>query len=243
MSKIPSGLLDNGLPIGILMFLGTAVAFLRRRLGRGRAVQRFPALAAALGLEHAPPRYPGNVGVLTGTYAGRSVRVDPDDQRLIKLRFHGTPRVDLRTYENALRPPFDMVTVHSGDREFDRFFKTRFASEDVAAHIATGERPGERLRPFVGRYSRHVQSVTVSSEGVVCRLDFGSPPYIPEGALHELLPACAALADLLEPGGASVAAEPERHGPRNAAEPDGDPLGDSDPPEESVPRRARDLAE
>lgn len=203
MSRIPGGLLDSGLPIGILMFLGTAWAVLRRRLGRRRAVQRFPDLAAQLGLDYAPPRYPGNVGVITGTYEGRAVRIDPDDQRLIKLRFHGTPRVDLRTYENSLRPPFDMVTVHSGDREFDRFFKTRFASEDIALAITTAREPGRQLAPFSGRYARHVQSVTVTTEGVVCRLDFGSPPYIPEGALHELLPACAALADLLEPGGAA----------------------------------------
>lgn len=208
MSKIPGGLFDSGLPIGILMFLGTAYAFLRRRLGRRRAAARFPALATALGLEHSAPRYAGNVGVLSGSYGGRSVRVDPDDQRLIKVRFHGTPRVDLRTYENSLRAPFDMVTVHAGDREFDRFFKTRFASEDVAAHIAAVARPGELLRPFMGRYARHVQSITVTGEGVVCRLDFGTPPYIPEGALHELLPACVELANLLEPGGDAAASAP-----------------------------------
>lgn len=237
MSKIPGGLLDNGLPIGILMLLGTAFAFLSRKLGRRRAVQRFPALASQLGLEHTPPRYPGNVGVLTGTYEGRSLRVDPDDQRLIKLRFHHNPRVDLRTYENSLRAPFDMVTVHSGDREFDRFFKTRFASEDIAARIATSQQPGRHLRPFVGRYSRHVQSVTVTSEGVVCRLDFGSPPYIPEGALHELLPACAKLADLLEPIGSGSSIEPaERLGRA-------DLLAESEPPEASVPRDTGDVAE
>jgi len=212
MSKIPTGLFDNGLPIGILMFVGTALAFVRRRFGRKRAAQRFPDLAAQLGLDYTAPRYKGNVGILSGTYEGRPLRVDPDDQRLIKLRFHGTPRVDLRTYENSLRPPFDMVTVHSGDRVFDRFFKTRFASEDVAARISTSPEPGQRLAPFMGRYSRHVQSVTVTAEGVVCRLDFGSPPYIPEGALSELLPACAQLAELLEPspaaadGGAATAA-------------------------------------
>jgi hypothetical protein len=199
MSKIPSGLLDGGLPVGILMFLGSAYAYVRRKLGRKRAAQRFPDLAGELGLDFTPPRYPGNVGVMTGTYDGREVRVDPDDQRLIKLRFRGTPRVDLRTYENSLRPPFDMVTVHTGDRVFDRFFKTRFASEDIAALIGTARDAGKNLQAFMGRYSRHVQSVTVTSEGVVCRLDFGSPPYIPEGALNELLPACAKVAALLEP--------------------------------------------
>jgi hypothetical protein len=199
MSGMPSGLFDGALPIGILMFLGTLFAFLRRRIGRRRAAQRFPDLARELGLEHTLPRYPGAVGTLTGVYADRIVRIDPDDQRLIKLRFKAAPRVDLRTYENAVRAPFDMVTVYSGDRAFDRFFKTRFASEDIAAQIARASSPGRQLAPFIGRYSRHVQSLTVTSEGIVCRLDFGSPPYIPAGALHQLLPACAALADLIEP--------------------------------------------
>lgn len=208
MSQIPGGLLDGGLPIGILMFLGTAFAILRRKLGRKRAAARFPMVAAALGLEHAPPRHPGNVGVLTGSYGGRSVRVDPDDQRSIKIRFHGAPRVDLRTYENSLRAPFDMVTIHTGDREFDRFFKTRYASEDVAAHIASATQPAQRLRPFMGRYARHVQSITATAEGVVCRLDFGTPPYIPEGALQELLPACVELANLLEPNDLAHASAP-----------------------------------
>ena len=228
MSRIPGGLFDNGLPIGILMFLGTAWAVLRRRFGRRQAAQRFPDLAEKLGLAHSPPRYPGNVGVLSGTYQGRQLRVDPDDQRLIKLRFHGTPRVDLRTYDNSQRPPFDMVIVHSGDRIFDRFFKTRFASEDIATAIATAANVGEHLEPFMGRYARHVQSVTVTTEGVVCRLDFGSPPYIPEGALHDLLPACAWLADLLEPGG--VAAAGSLAEPRSAeSEPlDGDLADDDD---------------
>lgn len=199
MSGIPGGLFDGALPIGILMFLGTMWAFLRRKLGRKHAAQRYPKLARELGLEYTPPRYPGNAGVLAGVYAQRAVRVDPDDQRLIKLRFRGAPRVDLRTYENATRAPFDMITVYSGDRSFDRFFKTRFASEDIAARIASAKAPSRHLSAFVGRYARHVQSLTVTSDGVVCRLDFGSPPYIPPGALLALLPACAALADLLEP--------------------------------------------
>jgi hypothetical protein len=199
MSAIPGGLFDGALPIGILMFLGTLWAFLRRKLGRKRAAQLFPEIARELGLDYTPPRYPGNVGVLSGVYANRAVRVDPDDQRLIKLRFRGMPRVDLRTYENAVRAPFDMTMVYSGDRSFDRFFKTRFASEEIAERIASTDNPGRHLTPFTGRYARHVQSLTVTPDGVVCRLDFGSPPYIPAGALHELLPACAALADLLEP--------------------------------------------
>jgi hypothetical protein len=79
-----------------------------------------------------------------------------------------------------------------------------------------------------------VQSVTVTSESVVCRLDFGSPPYIPAGALNELLPACARLADLLEPDGAGEPSEPARRS---------ETADESEPSEPSVGRDARDLAE
>lgn len=200
MSAGFGGLSADAMPIGILMFLGTLGAFLWRKLGRRRARQQFPELSRELGLEFTPPRYAGAVGTLTGVYKGRTVRIDPDDQRLIKVRFHASPRIDLRSYEHAQRAPFDMVTIHSSDRTFDRFFKTRFASEGVAERIAAAPDPGRVLEPFMGRFARQVQSLTVTGDGVVCRLDFGTPPYIPAGALHELLPACVSLADLIEPG-------------------------------------------
>jgi hypothetical protein len=187
------------MPIGILMFLGTLSAFLWRKLGRRRARQQFPELARELGLVFTPPRYAGAVGTLTGVYKGRSVRIDPDDQRSIKVRFHTAPRIDLRSYEHSLRAPFEMVTIHSKDRSFDRFFKTRYATEDIADRIAAAAEPGRVLEPFMGRFARQVQSLTVTGDGVVCRLDFGTPPYIPAGALNELLPACVLLAELIEP--------------------------------------------
>lgn len=194
-----SGLLNGGLPIGLILFVGTALAYLQRKYARKRATQRFPELAAELGLSHSAPRYAGALGTITGTYRERAVRIDPDDQRLIKVRFNGTPRVDLRTYEHAMRAPFDMVALYSGDRAFDRFFKTRFASEDVAERIAAEGELSRHIEAFQGRYARQIQALTITSDGVVCRLDFGNPPYIPEGALQELLPACVALADLIEP--------------------------------------------
>ena len=196
---MPGGLFNGALPIGLLMFLGTVFAYAQRRLGRRRAAKRFPDLARALGLEFIAPRHPGSVGILSGVYRQRTVRIDPDEQRLIKVRFRSSPRIDLRSYENAVRAPFDMVAFYSGDRSFDRFFKTRFASEDVAALISDELEARRLVEPFMGRYARQVQALTVTSDGVVCRLDFGSPPYIPPAALETLLPACVALAELIEP--------------------------------------------
>jgi hypothetical protein len=196
---LSGGFFNGALPIGLLMFLGTLFAFVQRKLGRKQAAKRFPAFAREFGLDYTAPRYTGNIGVISGTYRNRTVRIDPDDQRLIKVRFTGAPRIDLRSYEHAMRAPVDMITVYSGDRTFDRFFKTRFASEDVAARIANESAPRRLVEAFMGRYARQVQALTVTSDGIVCRLDFGSPPYIPEGALQDLLPACTALADLIEP--------------------------------------------
>lgn len=196
-----SGVADiaRAVPIGMVMFVGMVCAFVWRKLGRRRARHQFPDLARELGLSFTPPRHAGCIGTLSGTFRGRAVRVDPDDQRSIKVRFRGDPRIDLRSYEHSVRAPFDMVTIHSGDRAFGRVFKTCFASEEIASRIAAAENPGRHVEPFRGRFARQVQSLTVTGEGVVCRLDFGTPPYIPAGALHELLPACVALADLIEP--------------------------------------------
>jgi hypothetical protein len=214
---MPGGSIFGSIPIGFLMFLGTVLVLVGRKFGRKRAKRDFPSLAAELGLGHVPARHVGGLGVISGTFRGREVRIDPDDQRMIKVRLGRAPRVDLRSYENAVRP-FDMVTVYSKDRSFDRFFKTRFAAESIARRIANTEAPGHCLAAFTGRYARQVQSVAVTADGVVCRLDFGNPPYIPPDAMRELLPACVALADLIEPDGAAeanadaeseVGAEPE----------------------------------
>jgi hypothetical protein len=198
---MPGGSFFGQLPIGLLMFAGTVWVLISRKWGRKRAARDFPALARELALEHVPSRHTHGLGVLSGDYGGRAVRIDPDDQRMIKVRFRGTPRVDLRSYENSVRPPFDMVTIFSKDRTFERFFKTRFAAEPIARRISAAQKPGEHLAAFSGSYARQVQALTVTSDGVVCRLDFGNPPYIPPGALRQLLPACVALADLIEPPG------------------------------------------
>jgi len=195
---MPAGSLLSSLPLGLIMFGGTAFAILRRKWNRKRTAQDFPALGRELGLVYTAPRYAGAAGTLSGNYSDRVVRIDPDDQRLLKVRFHGTPRVDLRSYEHTAAAPFDMVTIYSRDRDFDRFFRTRHATEAIAQRIAGAEKPGRHVEPFQGGHARQIQSVTVTSEGVVCRFDVMSTE-----ALRVLLPACVAIADLIEPSAAA----------------------------------------
>jgi hypothetical protein len=193
----------SSLPLGLIMFGGTAFALLRRKWNRKRTAQDFPSLAQELGLEYTAPRYAGAAGTLAGTYAERIVRIDPDDQRLLKVRFHGTPRVDLRSYEHTAAAPFDMTTIYSRDRDFDRFFRTRYATEAISRRIVGEPRLGRYVEAFQGSHARQIQSVTVTSEGVVCRFD-----YMSGEALQALLPACVDLADLIEPGPAAALSEP-----------------------------------
>jgi hypothetical protein len=191
---MPVGSLLSTLPLGLIMFGGTAFAILRRRWNRKRAAQDLPSLGRELGLQYTAPRYAGAAGTLAGTYSERVVRIDPDDQRLLKVRFHGTPRVDLRSYEHTAALPFDMVTIYSRDRDFDRFFRTRHATEEIAQRIAGADRPGRHVEAFQGGRARQIQSITITSEGVVCRFE-----YLSTDVLRDLLPACVALADLIEP--------------------------------------------
>ena len=205
---MPAGSLLSSLPLGLIMFGGTAFAILRRKWNRKRVAQDFPALGRELGLEYTAPRYAGAAGTLAGSYSDRVVRIDPDEQRLLKVRFHGTPRVDLRSYQHTAAAPFDMVTIYSRDRDFDRFFRTRYATEAIAQRIAAAEQPGRYLRAFQGSHARQIQSVTVTSDGVVCRFD-----YMSTEALRDLLPGCVALADLIEPSELASVPEPPASAP------------------------------
>jgi len=220
---MPAGSLLSSFPLGLIMFAGTAFAIVRRRWSRKRVAQDFPTLGREFGLEYTAPRYAGAVGTLAGSYSDRVVRIDPDDQRLLKVRFRGAPRVDLRSYEHTAAAPFDMVTIYSRDRDFDRFFRTRYATEAIAQRIAGTQKPGRHVESFQGGRARQIQSVTVTSEGVVCRFD-----YMSAEALRDLLPACVALADLIEPSEAASASQPPASAqPRSEPAVSEPPLGES----------------
>lgn len=201
---MPGSSLLSALPLGLLMFAGTAAVLLRRKWGTRRAALDLPALATELGLRYAAPRHGSGAGVLTGSYQGREVRIDADEQRLLKVRFRGAPRVDLRSYPHSIGVPFDMVTVYSRDRDFDRFFRTRHAAEPIARRIVDSAQPGRLVSPFEGASARALQSLTVTSDGVVLRFE-----YVSAEAVCELLPACLALAELIEPDALEVSSAPE----------------------------------
>lgn len=180
------------------MIVCMAASLLWRKHGHRSAARDLPDLATELALLFVPSRYTGAQGQIKGSFQGHEVRIDPEESRSITVRFSGAPPIALKSYESTGKAPFDWVALYSGDRVFDRFFKTRFAAAALARSLASSSAPSRYLEAFRGVYTRQVKAVTVSSDGVRCELDFGNPPYIPSSAIRVLLPACVALADFIE---------------------------------------------
>lgn len=174
-----------------------AFGLARRKAGHRRALRSYPELAKRLSLTYRPSRYRSGIGLLSGSYAGFAVVVDPDDQRCIRLRFAKSPRVDLRSYGQDRGPPHDMHTVFTGDKGFDRYFKTRWAGSRERRLLEELDRPGDLVEPF--RRLREVKELRVTSSGVTCVFDYGNPPYIPAERIEELLPAMVHIARIFEP--------------------------------------------
>lgn len=192
-----SGFGDGALPMGLIFFAGLVFSLLRRKTGHHLARKQYPELAARLGLAYKPSSYRSGVGTLSGTYRGFAVVVDPDEQRRIRVRFEGSPKVDLRNYEKEGRPPHDMRTVFSRDKKFDAFFKTRWAGEAERTLLEALDHPAALLAPF--RLVRELKELNVTAVGVSCVFDYGNPPFIPRDVVELLLPAMVELARLFEP--------------------------------------------
>jgi hypothetical protein len=190
---------EGALPIGLLLFAGTLFAFARRRAGFLLAKKQLPELAPRLGLRFKEPTYRRTIGSLTGRLDGYSVIVDPDDQRAIIVRFQDGPKLELRTYEHFTGTPHGLRHFRSGRRRFDGFFKTRYVSDEVARRLEAVTDLGRLVEPFKGAYYRQIKSLTITAAGVTCVFDFGTPPYIPAGAVEQLLPAMLALAKVVAP--------------------------------------------
>lgn len=188
---------DGALPLGMLFFASMVFGLVRRKAGHRLAAKHYPALARRLGLSHQPSRYRSGIGSLRGELAGFAVVVDPDDQRCIRLRFAGGPQVDLRSYARDTGPPHGMQTVFTRDKKFDGYFKTRWAGANERKILEGLDDPGALLAPL--RATRELKELHVTSAGVTCVFDYGSPPYIPAQVVEDLLPALVRLARVFEP--------------------------------------------
>ena len=186
-------------PIGIIMFAGMFLAFALRRARARKAVRQFPELAAKLGLHHKPSNHAKGIGTLSGEYQGYQIYVDAEEQRRITVRFESSPGIDFRNYEVSRGAPPGMHSYFSGDKQFDTFFKTRYADDEVASRLSSVKAPRQLLNAFYGSYYRQLKQVNITPHGVSCILDFGNPPHLPASAVEQLLPTMLNLAAVIEP--------------------------------------------
>jgi hypothetical protein len=202
---------SGALPIGFLMFFGMVYAFVKRRASHRLASRAFPDLAKRLGLCFTPSPYKKGIGTLSGSIDGYRVFVDPDEQRKISLHFKSDPSVLLLSYHENRRPPDGAERLYSGDRIFDGFFKTRYASEAVAVRLRGRRELGDLLIDLNGTFRRALKQCSVSSTGIGLVLDFGNPPYIPASAVRRLLPPMIQLAKVIDPYDATAPSSGPSH--------------------------------
>lgn len=187
----------QALPIGIVMFVGTWLGWLRRKAGRSLARRGYPDLATELGLEFEAPRYAKGMGKLRGEFEGYKVLVDPDEAARAVLWFQKECPVDLRSYGHWKRLPPGYEPFSTGDLALDRWLQSRLVrnhadvesllSEDFKSALSEVRFAGPELKQFA-----------VDAERIECRFDFGQPPYVPPALLRRLLPALGKLAAVIE---------------------------------------------
>jgi hypothetical protein len=190
---------SGALPIGFLMFFGMVYAFLKRHTAHHLASRAYPELGERLGLAFKASPYKKTIGTLSGERGGYRVFIDPDEQRKISVHFVGEPSILLLNYRQNQRPPADAERLYSGDRQFDAFFKTRYAGEEVSRRLKEHRGLGALLTDFEGAFRRELKQFNVTSSGIGIVLDFGNPPYIPASAVQRLLPPLIELAKIIDP--------------------------------------------
>lgn len=200
----------HALPLGLLMFAGSAVARLRRRRQRGRAERNYPALAERLGLSFEAPRYDGWVGRLRGTYQQYSVLVQADERARIVVQLQTSPGLDVRSYDHWKRPPEAHTTFSFGQRKLDQRLPNRHCTQ------ALSERDFRQLAPVFSHLldqSEALRQFTLDPERIELIFDFGVPAVIPTDDVERLLSAAVELARGVETWAAqakvSAGAEPQ----------------------------------
>lgn len=182
--------------MGFLLFGGTVMAFLLRKVGRSSARREYPKLASELGLTFEPPENPRYVGRLVGEMDGFRVRIESDERARIVCYFADDPGIDVRTYVHYRRLPEGYQAFSFGNRADDEWLKTRLESVDRWPEVDK-KRLGALLSTLKPHRDR-LKAFTLDRERVECVFDFGAPPYLPGSVVRQVLPQLIALLTLLQ---------------------------------------------
>jgi len=175
------------------------------KLGWRRARREFPVAATQLGLEYILPVLKDYIGQIVGEYQGYQVSIRPDDTSIIQVMqvdssHLRSSRLMVSTYKSQLKyPPENMKYFNSGNVDFDKFFRARFAHDDVANYIKINESKLYYVGQFRKTWGNIIRYVEVDDFGVRCSLKYGVvSSYIPTEVLKKILPDLCELAKFFE---------------------------------------------
>jgi hypothetical protein len=186
----------RAVPIGLVLFAGSAFAAWSRRRRRARAQQNYPALAEQLGLKLDAPRYPGWAGTLRGSYAGRAVLVQPDEQARIVVQLTKPCGVELRSFAHWKRAPVGYENFAFAARRINEWLANRYVKHELLTTwdpTALGA-----LLDKLQSSSPALRQFSVDAERIECLFVYGSPAFIPVEEVPRLLTLLGQLALALE---------------------------------------------
>lgn len=186
--------------VGVVVTLILVVPLVLGLRGKRRSLRELPQVAERLGLEHEGIARAGGLGRYKGRFRDHRVVVRPDAFGLIRVAFRERVAVSLSTDKAAPVTVEGVRPFDSGDRRFDRLFRHRYASPEVAERLRVDVRLREHLLTFHDTHRRALRSFAVDDQYVSVTLrQYAFFNYIPADQLEPLLHGLAGLADAIEP--------------------------------------------
>lgn len=182
-------------PVGLILFVGTALGFARRAWHKHSARASFPELGARLGLAHSAPETPGAAGILKGELGGRKVRIESDTRARVVVDLGHSIDVDVRNYDRWVRLPPGLNPFAWGDRTLNAWLKTRLAAPELAPQLASDSELTRALRQL--RDHPNLRELSAAEGRVELVFDFGARGLFPPEAAERGLAAAQLLADRL----------------------------------------------
>ena len=161
-------------------------------LGRRKALREFPEAAQKFGFVHKKSRSSRPFGTYTGIYSGYSFKIDPDSNATIHLEMN--PVSGLTEFITRKgKTNFD-----SGDKGFDRFFKTRIVSAELGQKLREATAFLAYTVQFGKRWNGKYNYIQIYKDSIYCSFKYGNGHYIPASVLKKIIPDMVRLADLLQ---------------------------------------------
>ena len=167
------------------------------RSGWRKAKRELPEFAAVHDLEYKPSVAKHEMGSASGQLHGRKVRILPDERARLEVSLRA-PDIQLATYKPQIAPPENMQAFDTGRSGFDRFFRTRYATREMAEKVGSHKALIELVENRLRKWTFAIRYLEIAPRVMRCSVIYGQSRYIPEDILEKLLPELCELARLID---------------------------------------------